>query len=271
MTSSSIAAIKTMYVQAYEGPAGQKTWLCNHLKEAQLVAEAPEEAAWVEFYFEMQAEEETKPEGSLHSNEGAEEENDMDYMGRVPDVAWGLPISDEEVAADNRGIYTVLPLHSKKGKLYAVCGGGDEVLRLLRFNEEDMSLDEVQVFDGRDKLHSDSITKVAVSADGHFIGAASMDGTVSLYAVTHNADDTVCLHHTGTLTGPEKEIEDIAWAPKGSVILASSADKSAWVWHAERGFVSVFTGHNAKVTKCAFVEVSAAREIACVTGKLKLG
>lgn len=65
-----------------------------------------------------------------------------------------------------------------------------------------------------------------------------------------NTETGACLQ---TLDGPGDAVEWVAWHPRGDVVLAGTADFSAWMWEGRRGaWMATFSGHTAPVAAGAF-------------------
>ena len=84
-------------------------------------------------------------------------------------------------------------------------------------------LPEAQILGG----HSDEVTAVAWSPDGHHILTASKDGTARIWDAT-TGDNTL----TPTRTDP---VTAVAWSPDGHHILTASRDRTARIWDATTG------------------------------------
>lgn len=82
---------------------------------------------------------------------------------------------------------------------------------------------------------------VEFNFDGSLLGSASLDGTVKIWNVESGA--LVRTLEAGS------DVNWLNWHPKGNVVLAGSADQSAWMWLATSGTVmQVFHGHADSVT-----------------------
>jgi len=201
-------------------------------------------------------------------SEGADETHldasEMRDLGRVPEYTWHVPAA--ESGDGNVALYSVIALPTPNGACYALCAGGDETVRLLELRA-DGEIQVVSSFLDDAKIHSDSIIKLALSPDSKLLAAAGMDGLISLYTLHWSEDGKMTILHDRNLEGPEKEIEDIAWLPnRGRVLMAASADGTAWLWNADTGdFLSVFNGHKMKINSCAFVRLSPVEAVVCVT------
>ena len=84
-------------------------------------------------------------------------------------------------------------------------------------------LPKAQIFGG----HSNEVTSVAWSPDGHHILTGSKDGTARIWDAT-TGDNTL------TLT-TNSVIEAVAWSPDGHHILTASEDGAACIWDAATG------------------------------------
>eukprot|EP01055_Gregarina_sp_Pseudo9_P005797 Gregarina_sp_Pseudo_9__5796@NODE_872_length_2116_cov_15_857968_g820_i0_p1_GENE_NODE_872_length_2116_cov_15_857968_g820_i0NODE_872_length_2116_cov_15_857968_g820_i0_p1_ORF_typecomplete_len434_score79_95ANAPC4_WD40/PF12894_7/21ANAPC4_WD40/PF12894_7/6_6e05ANAPC4_WD40/PF12894_7/0_00042ANAPC4_WD40/PF12894_7/0_39ANAPC4_WD40/PF12894_7/6_4e08ANAPC4_WD40/PF12894_7/1_9e08ANAPC4_WD40/PF12894_7/3_5e07ANAPC4_WD40/PF12894_7/1_2e03WD40/PF00400_32/8_1WD40/PF00400_32/3_4e05WD40/PF00400_32/0_00033WD40/PF00400_32/ len=203
--------------------------------------------------------------------------SDLKEVGRLPDWLWENP---EVPNQDNLAVYSFAPLYAPDGRLFLAAGGGDETLRILELNatgepaagETGNAADAMMHVLSEFKMHADSITRCCLSSDNSMLAAASMDGKVSLYKLAlENADRPLEVTHMTTLEGPAGEIEDCVWSPKGHLLLATSSDGMAWLWHAHRGYHGVLVGHGDVVTKGAFVNCLDSQNnpsIMVVTGSL---
>lgn len=180
-------------------------------------------------------------------------------LARLPDVEWVC-------AAAAQGGYEETSLFSlcrvpKRPSMF-IAGGADEILRVVEILPE-MTGDDVSAEESDDeresfrrtrivqefKSFSDSIVKCCLSSDETYLAVAVMDGSISLYSTTGELP----LTFLQTITGPQQEIEDLCWSPRGCVVFAVSADGTAWLWHATKGLVHVFTAAG-RLTTCEFTE-----------------
>ena len=109
---------------------------------------------------------------------------------------------------------------------------------------------------------SDTVSCVAFSASGGLLACGSYDSVVRVYAMAAmvaaapggGAVQPPPLH---SLEGPSGDINFLAWHPKGDVLLAGSADGTAWMWSAPAGgaaatCMQVFAGHAGAVAAGLF-------------------
>eukprot|EP01054_Gregarina_sp_Poly1_P009021 Gregarina_sp_Poly_1__9020@NODE_54_length_17501_cov_44_565045_g46_i0_p4_GENE_NODE_54_length_17501_cov_44_565045_g46_i0NODE_54_length_17501_cov_44_565045_g46_i0_p4_ORF_typecomplete_len435_score62_76ANAPC4_WD40/PF12894_7/3_1e03ANAPC4_WD40/PF12894_7/0_0042ANAPC4_WD40/PF12894_7/2_3e09ANAPC4_WD40/PF12894_7/5_1e05ANAPC4_WD40/PF12894_7/0_049ANAPC4_WD40/PF12894_7/9_4e06ANAPC4_WD40/PF12894_7/3_4e03WD40/PF00400_32/5_2e02WD40/PF00400_32/0_00028WD40/PF00400_32/6_1e06WD40/PF00400_32/0_74WD40/PF00400_32/1_8e02 len=194
------------------------------------------------------------PAASSGNLETSIEGTDVQDLGRVPNYFWECP---EVAGVDNQAVYCFAPVSVPDGRLFMAAGGGDELLRILELRPVEGNA-EVQSSGVRVlnefKLHTDSIAKCCLSCDNSLLAAASLDGTISVYQLNlESSEQPLDVQHVATLEGPNGEIEDCVWSPKGRLILATSSDGTAWIWHASRGYHGVLVGHGDVVTRGAFI------------------
>ena len=84
-------------------------------------------------------------------------------------------------------------------------------------------LPKAQIFVG----HSDEVTAVAWSPDGHHILTGSGDGTARIWDAT-TGDNTLTLNH-------KAPVNAVAWSPDARHILTGSGDGTARIWDATTG------------------------------------
>lgn len=102
--------------------------------------------------------------------------------------------------------------------------------------------------------HTDSVVVTKFSGDGKQVATASMDGTVRVWRVTSDDDDTskeddlICC-----LEGPSAAITCMEWHPNGPVVIVGSSDGSLWMWNAGSGnCMHVMHGHKDAISQCSF-------------------
>jgi len=130
-----------------------------------------------------------------------------------------------------------------------VTGGQDDVAILWKIKQVVNPETQQQGLEceeaGRLTGHTDSVTSVGFSYDGQYVATSSYDGSVKVWKCTEGAMGELFQ----TLEGPSKEVEWMAWHPKGHVIIAGSLDCTAWMWWVPTGKVmQVFAGHADAVT-----------------------
>lgn len=94
--------------------------------------------------------------------------------------------------------------------------------------------------------HSDTVSSVRFSNDGHLLTTAGLDGAVKLWRVEDG-------RHLADLDGAD-EVEWLQWRPGQNALLAAgSASGAVHLWSAPDGApVGVLFGHTARVTAGAF-------------------
>lgn len=102
----------------------------------------------------------------------------------------------------------------------AASGGGDDVAFIF-----DVASGAV-----KHKLtgHTDTVNALAFNYTGDLLATGGLDAVVRVWNVATGAQVLVI---EGSLSG---EVEWLAWHAKGDVLLAGSADGTAWMWHIKR-------------------------------------
>eukprot|EP01056_Protomagalhaensia_sp_Gyna25_P000051 Protomagalhaensia_sp_Gyna_25__50@NODE_1023_length_2277_cov_67_408847_g815_i0_p1_GENE_NODE_1023_length_2277_cov_67_408847_g815_i0NODE_1023_length_2277_cov_67_408847_g815_i0_p1_ORF_typecomplete_len394_score54_92ANAPC4_WD40/PF12894_7/90ANAPC4_WD40/PF12894_7/0_036ANAPC4_WD40/PF12894_7/0_0067ANAPC4_WD40/PF12894_7/4_1e08ANAPC4_WD40/PF12894_7/12WD40/PF00400_32/16WD40/PF00400_32/0_00022WD40/PF00400_32/0_61WD40/PF00400_32/0_2WD40/PF00400_32/0_025WD40/PF00400_32/14WD40_like/PF17005_5/1_8e03WD40_like/PF170 len=208
----------------------------------------------------------------------------MSELGRLPDFFWENPGTDVE----NPAVYSCAPIYAPDGRVYLATGGGDEILRILELvpDSAPAPVPEVQPEeeeeDGGDANDSfkilkeftgfsESITRCALSADRSMLAAASLDGRVVIYKLKlEDSESALQVTPFQLFDGPTGEIEECVWSPQGQMILATTGDGMAWLWHATKGYHGVLVGHAKAVPFGAFIycEVNGQRVINVVTASI---
>lgn len=134
---------------------------------------------------------------------------------------------------------------------YVVTGGMDDVGHIWDI--------ELQQSIARVDGGGDSVSTVGFSHDGQHAAFGSENGAISIVYMDGSESPS------SALEGPGAAVHFLQWHPRGPVLLAGSADKSAYMWNARRGkFLMAFVGHEDAVTCGAFT--SDGRSV--VTGSL---
>ncbi|KAG8731187.1 hypothetical protein FRC11_004765 [Ceratobasidium sp. 423] len=96
--------------------------------------------------------------------------------------------------------------------------------------------------------HTDSVTCLAFSPNGHRIVSGSKDKTIRVWE-THNRETAV-----GPLEGHNNTISSVMFSPDGTLIMSASRDHTIRVWDAQTGRLvfSPLRGHIAQVESVAF-------------------
>ncbi len=89
--------------------------------------------------------------------------------------------------------------------------------------------------------HSQSITRIAWSPDGHMLASPSEDRTIRLW-------DGATGRLLRTLTGHTDSINTVAWSPDGSMLASASDDATINLWNTQTGqCLRTLKGHRAGV------------------------
>ena len=104
------------------------------------------------------------------------------------------------------------------------------------------------------KGHSDTITGIAVSADGAHVLSNSMDNSLRVWDVRPYAPQQRCVKVlTGHAHNYEKQLLRCAWSPDGKQVTAGSADRNVYIWEAESGSLQYkLPGHKGSVNEVVF-------------------
>ena len=95
--------------------------------------------------------------------------------------------------------------------------------------------------------HTQNITQIAWSPDGHIIASPSEDHTIRLW----DTKTGQCLH---TLSGHSDTINGVSWSPNGRVLASASDDATIKLWETLTGqYQRTLTEHRAAVTSVAYV------------------
>lgn len=147
-------------------------------------------------------------------------------------------------SGEKRYAVTAVAFAEAADAVYA--GGLDNVLRAwdLRTGTVSLSL----------QGHTDTITGVALSADGAHVLTNAMDATVRVWDVRPYAPAQRCVK---TLTGHthnfEKALLRCAWSPDGTKVTAGSADRNVYIWDVDAGsLLYKLPGHKGSVNEVVF-------------------
>lgn len=104
------------------------------------------------------------------------------------------------------------------------------------------------------KGHTDTITGLALSADGSYLLSNSMDNALRIWDVRPYAPAERCVKvFTGHQHNFEKNLLRCGWSPDGSKVTAGSADRFVYIWDTtSRRILYKLPGHNGCVNDCAF-------------------
>ncbi len=94
--------------------------------------------------------------------------------------------------------------------------------------------------------HSDSVSSVAFTSDGHWLASGSHDKTVQLWDVAAGQEVRALTGHAGPVTS-------VAFSPDGHLLASASADKTIRIWDPSTGHeVRTLKGHTGYVDAIAF-------------------
>ena len=159
---------------------------------------------------------------------------------------WDLRVKRcvQSYASEQRYPVTAVAFAHAADAVYA--GGVDNELRAwdLRTGEVALTLSG----------HTDTLTGVAVSADGTHVLSNAMDNTLRVWDVRPYAPEQRCVK---TLSGHahnfEKGLLRCAWSPDGKKVTAGSADRNVYIWELESGnLLYKLPGHKGSVNECVF-------------------
>ncbi|HKR49115.1 MAG TPA: hypothetical protein VJT72_05945, partial [Pseudonocardiaceae bacterium] len=85
--------------------------------------------------------------------------------------------------------------------------------------------------------HTNSVTSLAFSPNGHTLATTSSDTTTMLWDLTDRAHPT----RTATLTGHTHDVNGVAFSPDGHTLATTSNDTTAGLWDL-RGILQL-SGH----------------------------
>jgi len=71
--------------------------------------------------------------------------------------------------------------------------------------------------------HTDAITQIAYSPDGHFMASSSDDKTIRIWDLTGNESSIILREHDG-------DISCVTWSPNGNELAAGSEDNAIYIW-----------------------------------------
>jgi Prp8 binding protein len=102
--------------------------------------------------------------------------------------------------------------------------------------------------------HLDTVTGLAVSADGSYLLSNSMDNTVRIWDIRPFAPVERQLKSLdGSQHGFEKNLIKCCWSPDGSLVAAGSADRFVYVWDTvNRRIMYKLPGHKGSVNGVHF-------------------
>lgn len=100
----------------------------------------------------------------------------------------------------------------------------------------------------------DTITGIALSADGSYILSNSMDNSLRIWDVRPYAPPERCVKiFSGHQHNFEKNLLRCAWSPDGSKITAGSSDRFVYIWDTtSRRIIYKLPGHNGSVNDAKF-------------------
>ncbi|CAH0563391.1 unnamed protein product [Brassicogethes aeneus] len=104
------------------------------------------------------------------------------------------------------------------------------------------------------KGHTDTITSLALSADGSYLLSNSMDNSLRIWDIRPFAPQERCVKmFSGHQHNFEKNLIKCNWSPDGSRIIAGSADRFVYVWDTTtRRILYKLPGHNGTVNDGCF-------------------
>ena len=102
--------------------------------------------------------------------------------------------------------------------------------------------------------HSDFVSAVAWSPDGHYIASGSWDHTVQVWnALTGALVTTYTASGRSDGGGHTELISALAWSPDGRFIASGSWDHTVQVWNAMTGqLITMYGGHTEEVSSLAW-------------------
>ena len=163
---------------------------------------------------------------------------------------------------DNGAVVETIPLElprvaalafDQHGRLLAVAGGAPgEFGRALIIDWA--SKQTLQAFD----QHKDLVTAAAFSPGGSSLGLASADHTASINSLGKTNSPPI------KLVGHSAPVLDIAFDPRGEIILTASADRSIKVWSTEGKLLRSLGNHTEIVHKLA-LRVTGSGQLECAS------
>ncbi|XP_066259709.1 U5 small nuclear ribonucleoprotein 40 kDa protein [Euwallacea similis] len=104
------------------------------------------------------------------------------------------------------------------------------------------------------KGHTDTITGLALSADGSYLLSNSMDNTLRIWDVRPYAPAERCVKvFSGHQHNFEKNLLRCAWSPDGNKVSGGSADRFVYIWDTtSRRIIYKLPGHTGCVNSVAF-------------------
>ncbi|HLZ56682.1 MAG TPA: hypothetical protein VKR06_07015 [Ktedonosporobacter sp.] len=103
--------------------------------------------------------------------------------------------------------------------------------------------------------HSDFVSAVAWSPDGHFVASGSWDHSVKVWNALTGALVTTYAPAEGRSDGGghTELVDALAWSPDGHFIASGSWDHTVQVWNAITGqLITIYRGHNEEVSSLAW-------------------
>ena len=102
--------------------------------------------------------------------------------------------------------------------------------------------------------HEDTVTGIAVAADGAHVLTNAMDSTLRVWDVRPYAPAQRCVRVlTGHAHNFEKTLLRCAWSPDGKKVTAGSADRNVYIWAADTGkLLYKLPGHKGSVNEVVF-------------------
>ena len=93
----------------------------------------------------------------------------------------------------------------------------------------------------------DGVTTVAISPDGHYVAAGSLDKSVRVWDV-HNG---YVVERLDGIEGHKDSVYSVAWAPNGRDLVSGSLDKTIKMWElGSDGRGGMTNGGNPRGGKC---------------------